>query len=324
MKRGKIARVCACAVVGAFGGAACAQVTVVSQFNASGSVVGLGYDATTDTVWVYPSFGAVLQRYSTTGTLLGTVPRPGEGANDADVEFAPVSLQVGSITVPAGTLLLINGETGPAEIYAIDTSSGAVLGTLPTAFGTSHVVGGAYHPVRQTFFLVQDGVPGGTVAHRVAEINRVSGAVINSFRVVDADPTFTVDFGDLDIGPNGNLYIVSSDESRIIELTPTGGLVTTHTLPTGTTNLCGLGINARGCQTWVTSTNGTVRRLAGVLPMCVPCLADFNRDGEVNSQDLFDFVAAFFESLPSADFNMDGEPNSQDFFDFIGAFFSGC
>lgn len=54
------------------------------------------------------------------------------------------------------------------------------------------------------------------------------------------------------------------------------------------------------------------------------CEADFNADGDVSSQDFFDFVAAFFKGLPTSDFNGDGSTNSQDFFDFLAAFFVGC
>lgn len=56
----------------------------------------------------------------------------------------------------------------------------------------------------------------------------------------------------------------------------------------------------------------------------LPCLGDFSRDGDITSQDFFDFSTAFFTLAPSADVNEDGVINSQDFFDFIASFFSGC
>lgn len=57
-------------------------------------------------------------------------------------------------------------------------------------------------------------------------------------------------------------------------------------------------------------------------PAC-PC--DWNGEGMVNSQDLFDFLSGFFDER--ADFNCDANTNSQDFFDFLGCLLSppeGC
>jgi hypothetical protein len=53
------------------------------------------------------------------------------------------------------------------------------------------------------------------------------------------------------------------------------------------------------------------------------CLADFNNDGLINSQDYFDFLTAFFGG-GNADFNRDCVTNSQDYFDFLTYFFSPC
>jgi hypothetical protein len=71
---------------------------------------------------------------------------------------------------------------------------------------------------------------------------------------------------------------------------------------------------------WVT-TNGQ-QSGNGVFVARTPCAADWNLDGFVNSQDFFDFLAAFFGG--TADFNNDLSTNSQDFFDFLSAFFTGC
>jgi hypothetical protein len=54
------------------------------------------------------------------------------------------------------------------------------------------------------------------------------------------------------------------------------------------------------------------------------CPADFNCDGFINSDDIADFVNAYFAADPRADFNQDGFINSDDIADFINAYFAGC
>jgi hypothetical protein len=60
------------------------------------------------------------------------------------------------------------------------------------------------------------------------------------------------------------------------------------------------------------------------LDLVMQCPADFNLDGSVESQDFFDYLAAFFAGDPSADYTGEGVVNSQDFFEFLAAFFGGC
>lgn len=64
---------------------------------------------------------------------------------------------------------------------------------------------------------------------------------------------------------------------------------------------------------------GSVRIFERVV---ITCRCDWNEDGMVNSQDFFDFLAAFF--ILRADFNGDGVTNSADFFDFATCFFTPC
>lgn len=54
------------------------------------------------------------------------------------------------------------------------------------------------------------------------------------------------------------------------------------------------------------------------------CRADFNYSDIVSVQDLFDYLAAFFDGESDADFNENGVLTVQDFFDFLEAFFAGC
>jgi hypothetical protein len=194
---------------------------------------------------------------------MGTIARPGEAANDADITFASANFTLGSTSISAGTLLFINGESGTADIYAVDQSKGTVLASLTTEFGNSHVVGGAYHPGRNSFFLVQDRVPSGTINDNlIAEISPTTGKVLNTFYTTTAIPGFTVNFGDLEVAANGNLVVVSEDESSIAEFTPTGGLVSLRALPGGVGSLSGLGFDQD--TLWVVSTGGNVSQLAVV------------------------------------------------------------
>ncbi len=58
--------------------------------------------------------------------------------------------------------------------------------------------------------------------------------------------------------------------------------------------------------------------IVGTLPP-----ADFNQDGSVSVQDIFDFLAAYFTGGPNADFNGSGSVTVQDIFDFLAAYFGG-
>jgi hypothetical protein len=256
-----------------------AQLAISGQFDPSASSdnCGLGFDSSANEVWVYGCSGAIVQRYSAAGAPLSSVSRPGEVANDVDVELSTRPFTLAATVLPANALLFINGETGPADIYAVDKSTGAVLSTLNTSFGVSHVVGGAYHRQRQTLFLVQDQVPAAADENRIAEIDTTTGAIVNTFQITS---TFAVNFGDLEVcNSTGNLLVVSSDEAEIAEYTPTGTLVQSFPLPVGVSSLAGIGIDESTGDLWVASSagGGDVWRLSGgpceATPVSVPALS---------------------------------------------------
>jgi hypothetical protein len=53
------------------------------------------------------------------------------------------------------------------------------------------------------------------------------------------------------------------------------------------------------------------------------CPADFNADGALSVQDIFDFLSAWFAGDRRADFNGGGLA-VQDIFDYLTAWFGGC
>ncbi len=245
------------------------QLTVLTQFNPSntGSTCGIAYNAPDGEIMVIGCSASVIDRYAEDGTFISSADVIGEGANDVDIDMSPADLVLNGTFVAQGQLLLVNGETGVTEIYAIDEVTNEVIDTLATEFGTSHVVGGSYHPQRGTFFLVQDKVPGGFQANRIAEIDAATGDTLQTFSTM---PEFQVDYGDLDISPvSGHLFVVSSDETTIAEFTPDGDFVTEHALPTGVADLSGIALDNDLQGAWVCNTSGVVFKL-GNFPVSVP------------------------------------------------------
>jgi len=95
----------------------------------------------------------------------------------------------------------------------------------------------------------------------VAEVDPDTGTVLNTFAI---GALFDVNFGDLDVcSATGHLFVVSSAEDRISELTPDGSLVGYHPLPTGVSSLSGIAIAATTGYVWVSGTGGTVWELSG-------------------------------------------------------------
>jgi probable HAF family extracellular repeat protein len=70
-------------------------------------------------------------------------------------------------------------------------------------------------------------------------------------------------------------------------------------------------------------TDGRHRALV-LTPIPPGCPADFNDSGTVTVEDLFEFLAAYFESDSRADVNASGAVTVQDIFDYLLVYFAGC
>lgn len=118
--------------------------------------------------------------------------------------------------------------------------------------------------------------------------------------------------------------VVAGSERRLIQrelyMQPTGA--------PGTPNLEGLAVFdlpscvARRRSVFLTVDDGGATSLLWFKQWPCACRADFNRSGTVTVQDLFEFLAAYFEGLPRADFNFSGELGVQDIFDMLAGYFA--
>ncbi|HRH39029.1 MAG TPA: hypothetical protein PK760_11815, partial [Flavobacteriales bacterium] len=251
------------------GGPLSAQLTILTQFDPSntGGTCGIAYNSPAGEIMVIGCSASTIDRYAEDGTFISSATMAGEAANDVDIDMSPADITLNGTFVAQGQLLLVNGETGAAEIYAIDEATNQVIDTLVAGFGASHVVGGSYHPQRGTFFLVQDLVPGGFQANRIAEVDATTGDTLQTF---STQPAFTVNYGDLDISPiSGHLFVVSSNESTIAEFTPDGVFLQAHALPVGVSSLSGIALDNDLQGAWVCNTSGEVFKL-GNFPVGVP------------------------------------------------------
>jgi hypothetical protein len=263
-----------------------AQIILIDSFNPSetGSLCGIGYHPDSSHVWVYGCNANTIQCYDISGNLLNSFAPPGGLANDVDIEIAPAEILFHVSIILQGQLLFINGESDAAEIYAINNYTGDVIDTVSAQFGNSHVVGGSYHPERNSFFLVQDNVPGTALENLIGEINPLTGDTVQTFQVTDY---FEVSYGDVEVGANGNLFVVSSIEDSIAEFSPDGAFIQTHALPAGVSTLSGIALDCDKSEAWVTSTDGVVFHLGQF-----PC-------GTTGIKDLTDLPFYLSDAMPN-------------------------
>ena len=232
------------------------MLTIINSFELGANAgIGLGFDSLTNSISVYGGDAGEINNYDLSGNLISSIASPGESANDFDLSFASESLTLGNTVIAADTLLAINGESGTTEIYALDPESNDVVATLFTEFGAGHIVGGDYHAQRDTFFLVQSSV----TETLIAEINAVDGSILNTFSPGD---DYEVFLGDLEVdSTTGNLFLVSSNQTAIRELSPEGEIIQDLTLPDDVDDLTGIGLDEMTGDIWVSNANGIVWQL---------------------------------------------------------------
>ena len=139
---------------------------------------------------------------------------PDGATDDVGLDLLSSSMTLNGVVVPSGSLLVTDGDASFDKVFAIDSTSGAVLSTLDLGVNFT-VVGGVYHAGRGTLFIL-DFSP-----DEIHEINPADGTILNTF----ATP-FDINFGDLAVDPvTGNLWVGSSQVTRVAEISPVDGSV---------------------------------------------------------------------------------------------------
>jgi Ca2+-binding RTX toxin-like protein len=225
---------------------------LVGSFDAGlGQLVALGFDPSSGHTLVYPAFGETIHEFSDRGGSAGTIPRPGAASNDFDIEVLGESISLGGQTVPAGELLIANGDDSPQKVYGVEGDQGGILASIDVGAAG---VGVTYHEGNNTLLYLDWG------NDLILELNPDTGATVDSFPVSPQDaPFMDVFFGDVAVGPNGNLFIVSDQASWVREMTPSGAWVQDFNLENlGVAGMSGLDFDPATGQAWMSSTNGFV------------------------------------------------------------------
>ncbi len=303
-----------------------------------GSIVGIGIDPATGNLVLYGEFGgATINVIDQTGADVGTITSPGVNSNDYDLDYSLGPMTIGGTPIPAGTLLVFNGDDFVETLYAVDTD-GTVLAQVGLA--SVSLVGGAHIPGTNTVATVDF-----TGEDFIRILSADDGSEQGSFN--PGPPPFDIFYGDLDLAEStGEITVVSDAQNIVRQLTQQGFCVRELDVsPFGISGMTGVAIDDATGNLWISSRNGSVYHFDprpdlgdsdgdGLLDFndnCVNaanadqrdtdgdgigniCDADLTNDCETNFGDLAAFKQAFFPAPynADADFNGDGFVNFGD------------
>jgi hypothetical protein len=247
------------------------DLQVLSQFSPGiGALTAVGFDEYRQRIYTTNNSGNAIAINNRLSAIVGTIPVPGGLTNHIDIEIASEALQLAGTLIPQGSVIVINGENGTAEVFALEPDNGTVLAQLNTNVGNGDVVGGAYNPRTQSLFLLQE-TQANTGDPIISEVDINTGATLNQFTGVFTALDFDVGLGDIEVNnETGSLYVVSDIEINILEQNSDGGLVRLIGLPNGVIGASGMAVSQAGERIWVSSNTGNVFELSfvnqGVLP----------------------------------------------------------
>ena len=171
------------------------------------------------------------------------------------LQVVPAAFTLGTVNVPAGSLLLFEGGTSPDRVVAINPNTGNVVTslTLPLDYNAT---AGLYDKATGHLFVIDRR----TTPTRIAELNPATGASIANF----AAPFNANGEAGLALNPTtGNLWYGSEQSGNVVELSKTGTVLQTIALAgQGVTanTITGLSFDAAG-KLLVSTSQGLVDRV---------------------------------------------------------------
>ncbi|MBT8143651.1 MAG: hypothetical protein KJO55_03060 [Gammaproteobacteria bacterium] len=229
--------------------------------------VGIAVDPASGNLVVYEEFGgATMHVIDQSGNEIGTIVSPGVSSNDYDLDFATGPMTIDGIAIPAGTLLVFNGDDSPERLYAL-APDGTVLAT--TTLDSLSIVGGAHVPGSNTVATVDYT---GNDFVRILDAN--DGTQIGSFN--PGPPPFDIFYGDIDLSSEtGNITLVSDSQNIVRQITQQGFCVRELNVdPFGIVLMSGVAFDDATGNMWIANRNGTIYHLD---PR--PDLGDSDSDG---------------------------------------------
>ncbi len=153
-----------------------------------------------------------------TGATISSFGLPVQASNNIGLQVVPADFTLNATLVPAGSLLVTNGAPDPDVVVALNATTGATIASLTLVENVGEnidAVSGLYDPTTGPLFIL-DGDP-----NEVAEIIPATGANINHFAL-----PIGIGYGGIARNPaNGNLFIVSNENSGVLEMTTAGVVV---------------------------------------------------------------------------------------------------
>lgn len=217
------------------------------------------------------------------------------------------------------SLLTWPASTSPEPTIARSSLPRVALGP---DLGNSGLEGICFDPVTDRFLIVKEKDPQRVLSTAVD----FQASIFSSTDLCPPGPLGVNDLADLTVlsvvvplsgSPDrDNILFISQASSRLVVATRTGVVQSTFSLSGISGTAEGVTIDERGVIYIVDESPN--------LYVLEPCRGDFNWHGGVTLQDLFDFLAAYFDNDLRSDVNSSGDTTVADIFDFLSTYFTGC